>query len=151
MSDGRRDFEITIDASPDEVWAALTNPQQTRQFWHGALNHSTWRPGARWTSESETGELYLDGEIVEADRPHRMVHTMRFLQDEAAAAEPPSLVEISIDAVDGGSRLRLINTNLGPQAVANVTSAGGWEHILSSLKALVETGRRLEVGTSGKM
>jgi uncharacterized protein YndB with AHSA1/START domain len=151
MNDGRRDFEITIDASPDEVWAALTDPQQTRQFWHGALNYSTWQAGARWTSESETGELYLDGEIVEVDRPRRMVHTMRFLQDPAAAAEPPSLVEFSIDALDGGSRLRLINTNLGPQSLENVTSAGGWELILSGLKTLLETGSPLEIGTAGSM
>jgi len=144
MNDGRRDFEITIDASPDVVWAALTDPQQTRQFWHGALNHSTWQAGARWTSESETGELYLDGEIIEVDPPRRMVHTMRFLQDAAAAEEPPSLVEISIDAIDGGSRLRLINTNLGPQSLENVTAAGGWEQILAALKALIETGRPLE-------
>ena len=144
MNDGRRDFEITIDASPAEVWAALTDPQQTRQFWHGALNHSTWQAGAHWTSESETGELYLDGEVVEVDRPRRMVHTMRFLQDAEAADEPPSLVEISIDAIDGGSRLRLVNSNLGPQSLQNVTAAGGWDRILAGLKTLLETGRPLE-------
>ncbi len=151
MSDGRRDFEITIDASPDEVWEALTDPQQTRQFWHGALNHSTWQAGARWTSESETGELYLDGEIVELDRPRRMVHTMRFLQDADAATEPPSLVEINIDALDGGSRLRLINTNLGPQGLENVTSKGGWEYILAGLKSVVESGEPVAAGASDKM
>jgi len=148
MNDGRREFEVTIDASPDEVWAALTDPQQTRQFWHGALNHSTWQAGARWTSESETGELYLDGEIIEVDPPRRMVHTMRFLQDAAAAAEPPSLVEITIDAVEGGSRLRLINTDLGPQGLENVTSKGGWDHILAGLKAVIETGRPLETAAA---
>jgi uncharacterized protein YndB with AHSA1/START domain len=144
MSDGRHEVVVNIKASPDQVWTALTNPQQTRLFWHGALNHSTWRPGAPWTSESDEGELYLDGEIVEADRPQRMVHTMRFLQDPVAAAEPPSLVEISIEAIDGGTQLRLVNTNLGPAALANVRSAGGWEHILGALKVLLETGRPSE-------
>lgn len=144
MNEGRQEVVININASPEQIWAALTNPQQTRLFWHGALNHSTWRPGAPWTSESDEGELFLDGEIVEADRPQRMVHTMHFLQDPAAAAEPPSLVEISIDAVHGGTRLRLVNTNLGPAALENVTGAGGWEHILGGLKVLVETGRPLE-------
>jgi uncharacterized protein YndB with AHSA1/START domain len=144
MNDGRQEVVITIDASPEQIWAALTDPQQTRLFWHGALNHSTWLPGAPWTSESDEGELFLDGEIVEADPPRRMVHTMRFLQDPVASAEPPSLVEISIDAVDGGTRLRLVNTNLGPESLENVTGTGGWEHILGALKVLVETGRPLE-------
>ena len=144
MNEGRHEVVININASPEQIWAALTDPQQTRLFWHGALNHSTWQPGAPWTSESEEGELYLDGEIVEADRPQRMVHTMRFLQDAAAEAEGQSLVEISIDAVPGGTRLRLVNTNLGPAALENVTGAGGWEHILGALKVLVETGQPLE-------
>jgi len=37
MNDGRQEFEITIDASPDAIWEALTDPQQTRQYWHGAV------------------------------------------------------------------------------------------------------------------
>jgi len=144
MNDDRHEVVIDINASPEQIWAALTDPQQTRLFWHHALNHSTWLPGAPWTSESDEGELYLDGEIVEVDRPQRMVHTMRFLQDPTAEAEGPSLVEISIDAVQGGTRLRLVNTNLGPESLENVTGAGGWEHILGALKVLVETGRPLE-------
>jgi len=144
MNEGRHEVVININGSPEQVWAALTDPQQTRLFWHRALNHSTWRPGAPWTSESDAGQLYLDGEILEADPPHRMVHTMRFLQDPVAAAEPPSVVEISIDAVDGGTRLRLVNTNLGPTSLENVTGNGGWKHILGGLKVLVETGRPAE-------
>ncbi|HEY7024501.1 MAG TPA: SRPBCC domain-containing protein [Candidatus Limnocylindrales bacterium] len=144
MNDGRHEVVINISASPEQIWAALTSPQQTRLFWHGANNRSLWRPGAPWTSESDEGELYLDGEIVEVDRPQRMVHTMRFLQDPAATAEGPSLVDISIDAVDGGTRLRLVNTNLGPTSLENVTAGGGWEHILGGLKVLLETGHPLE-------
>jgi uncharacterized protein YndB with AHSA1/START domain len=144
MNQGRCEVQIEIAASADQVWDALTDPQQTRQFWHGALNRSTFQSGARWTSESDTGELYLDGQVIAVERPRRMVHTMHFLQDDAAAAEPPSLVEITIDAVDGGTRLRLVNTNLGPASLANVTSAGGWEHILAGLKKLLETGTPTE-------
>lgn len=138
MTDGSCEVEILIGAPPERVWEALTDPQQTRLFWHGALNHSTWQPGEPWTSESETGELYLDGMVVEADRPRRMVHTMRFLQDPAASAEPASLVEMTVTAVDGGVRLRLVNTNLGPASLENVTGASGWEHILRGMKSLLE-------------
>src|SRR6187431_520894 len=72
MNEGRHEVVININASPEQIWAALTDPQQTRLFWHGALNHSTWQPGAPWTSESDEGELYLDGEIVEVDQRLRM-------------------------------------------------------------------------------
>jgi uncharacterized protein YndB with AHSA1/START domain len=30
-------YEIYIRATPDEVWSALTDPEQTRRFWYGAL------------------------------------------------------------------------------------------------------------------
>jgi uncharacterized protein YndB with AHSA1/START domain len=151
MNDGRSEVEIHIDASPERVWAALTDPQQTRLFWHGAQNHSTWQPGALWTSESDTGELYLDGQIIAVESSRRMAHTMRFLQDVAAADEPPSLVEISIDAVHGGSRVRLVNTGLGPVSLENVSGAGGWKHILSGLKTLLETGTPVGIGGEEKM
>ena len=144
MNDGRNEVVLDIDASPEQIWEALTDPQQTRLFWHHALNHSKWQPGAPWTSESDEGELYLDGEIVEVDPPRRMVHTMRFLQDPVAEAEGPSLVEITLDATDAGTRLRLVNTNLGPAGLENVTGRGGWEQILGALKVLVETGSPLE-------
>ncbi len=139
MNDRQVETEITIAASPEAVWDALTDPQKTRQYWYGALNHSTWEPGARWTSESDQGELYLEGEIFEADRPRRIVHTMSIVHESAAAAEEPSVLTIEIEAVAGGSRLRATNSNLGSATLEYVT--GGWEHILGGLKSLLETGR----------
>jgi uncharacterized protein YndB with AHSA1/START domain len=151
MNQDTREFEIQVAATPDQVWEALIDPQQTRQFWHGALNHSSWQPGAPWTSESDTGELYLDGQVIAVERPHRMVHTMHFLQDPVAVAEPPTLVEISLEAVDGGTRLRLVNSNLGPAALENVSGAGGWKHILAGMKAMLEGGAPLDQSMESKM
>ena len=68
MNDGRREVEIYIRTTPDALWDAITNPEKTRLYWYHALNHSTWTPGARWTSESADGELWLDGEILRGRR-----------------------------------------------------------------------------------
>src|ERR1700738_3341630 len=63
----RQVYEFFIRTTPEKLWDALTNPAVTSQYWHGAFNRSEWRPGASWRSESQDGQLYLDGEILESD------------------------------------------------------------------------------------
>jgi uncharacterized protein YndB with AHSA1/START domain len=64
--------EIYIRTTPAALWQAITDPEFTRRYWYDALNRSEWVPGARCTSESEAGELYLEGEIIEVDPPSRL-------------------------------------------------------------------------------
>jgi uncharacterized protein YndB with AHSA1/START domain len=100
-------------------------------------------PGARWTSESEAGELYLEGEILEVDRPSRLVHTFHVLHEPEAAHDAPSRVTWEITPMGEACRLRLAHDDLGDATRVYVT--GGWELILSSLKTLLETGQPLKV------
>lgn len=136
--------EIEIQTSRAELWQALTDPQLTRQYWYGALNHSTWKPGARWTSESAEGELFLDGEIVEIDPPLRLVHTFHVVHEPEAAAESPSTLTLEISAMGDACVLRATHENVGPATMEYIT--GGWEHILAGLKRMLETGSPLKVG-----
>lgn len=136
--------EIYIRTTPAALWQAITDPDFTRRYWYGALSRSDWLPGAGWTSESETGEVYLEGEIVEVDPPFRLVHTFRVVHEEKAAADPPSKVTWEITPMGETCRLRLTHEELGDATREYVT--GGWEHILSGLKTLLETGRPLKVG-----
>jgi uncharacterized protein YndB with AHSA1/START domain len=150
MNDGRCEVEIDIRATPFELWDAITDPEKTRQYWHHALNRSTWAPRARWTSESAEGEIYIDGEIVEANPPTRLVHTFHFATG-TGVHESPSTVAWDITSRGDACLLRLVHSNLGPDALASVTSGAGWEHILAGLKTLLETGSPLEVGAAGNM
>ena len=118
----------------------MLQPDKTRQYWFHALNHSTWAPGARWTSESAQREIYLDGEIVAVEAPTKLVHTMH-IADGAPADEAPSTVEWDITPMGGACRLHVVNSALGPESLEYVT--GGWEIILSGLKTLLETGTPL--------
>jgi uncharacterized protein YndB with AHSA1/START domain len=135
--------EIYIRTTPAALWQAITDPDFTRRYWYGALNRSDWTPGARWTSESEAGELYLEGEIIEVDPPHRLVHTFHIVHQPEAAVDPPSRVTWEITPMGESCRLRLIHEELGDATRDYVT--GGWEHILAGLKTLLETGQPLKV------
>ena len=132
-------YEIEIAATPERIWDAITDPQQTRQYFYGALSKSDWTVGSRWTSESEEGEVYLDGEILEIDPPRRLVHTLRVVQDPTAALEAPSTVEWQITPLGDTCRLTMTHTGRGP-ATTEYT-AGGWNTILGGLKELLETGQ----------
>lgn len=131
-------YQVEIATTPERLWQAIVDPEQTRKYYYGALSKSDWTVGSRWTSESEDGEVYLEGEILEIDPPRRLVHTLHVVHEPAAAAEAPSRVEYEITQIGDRCRLTLIHTGRGP-ATMEYTS-GGWETILGGLKELLETG-----------
>lgn len=132
-------YEVEIATTPERLWQALTDPEDTRRFWYGALNVSDWQVGSRWESRSPDGEVYLEGEILEIDPPRRLVHTFHVVHEPEAAAEGPSRLEFEITPIGDRCRLTVIHTGRGP-ATMEYTS-GGWETIFSGLKELLETGQ----------
>ena len=132
-------YEIEIATTPERIWDAITDPQQTRQYFYGALSKSDWTVGSRWTSESEDGEVYLDGEILEIDPPRRLVHTLHVVHEAAAAAEAPSRIEFEITQIGNRCQLTVTHTGRGPATIEY--TSGGWNTILGGLKELLETGQ----------
>ena len=131
-------YQVEIATTPERLWKALTDPDETRKFWFGALSISDWKVGSRWTSESEDGEVYLDGEILEIDPPRRLVHTLHVVHEAAAAAEAPSRIEFEITQIGNRCRLTVTHTGRGPATIES--TSGGWETIFAGLKELLETG-----------
>ncbi len=136
--------ETYIRTTPQKLWDAITDPESTRQYWYGALNRSAWTPGSRWVSESADGELFLEGEIIEADPPRRLVHTFHVVHEPDAAQDPPSRVTWEIVQAGESCRLTVTHEEMG-EATEEYTS-GGWTYILSGLKTLLETGAPLAIG-----
>lgn len=137
-------YQLYINASPERLWDAITNPQVVAKFFHGAQVESTYQVGSKLRSLSpDRSQVWGENTILECDPPHRLVHTWRSLYDPTLAAEPESRVTWLIEAQPGGqSRLTLTHDRLdhSPQTAANVK---GWSYILSNLKTVVETGAPL--------
>jgi uncharacterized protein YndB with AHSA1/START domain/DNA-binding transcriptional ArsR family regulator len=136
--------EIYIRTTAEELWRAITDPDFTRRYWYGALSRSEWTVGARWTSEAEDGQVYLEGEILEIEPPRRLAHTFHVVHDPGAAQDAPSRVTWEITPMGDSCRLRLVHEGMGEATRAYVS--GGWEYILSGLKTILETGQPLKVG-----
>ena len=130
-------YQVEIATTAERLWQAITDPEQTRRYWYGALSISDWQVGSRWVSQSADGEVYLDGEILEIDPPQRLVHTFHVVHEPEAAAEAPSRIEWEITPIGDRCRLTITHTGRGPATIAY--TGGGWETILGGLKDLLES------------
>lgn len=138
MTEPENVYQIEIATTPERLWKALTDPQETRKYYYGALSISDWNVGSRWTSQSAEGVVYLEGEILEIDPPRRLVHSFHVVHEPTAAAEAPSRIEFEITLIGDRCRLTVTHTGRGP-ATLEYTS-GGWATIGAGLKELLETG-----------
>ena len=139
-------YSVFIRATPEQVWDAITKPEFTMRYFYGSELESTFEQGAsykQWAPERE--KLWVEGEVLESDRPRRLAHSWRSLFDEESAAEEPSRVTWEIEPQEGGvTKLTVVHDQLeaAPKTAASV--AGGWSYVLSGQKTLLETGEPLE-------
>jgi uncharacterized protein YndB with AHSA1/START domain len=138
-------YSVFVRATPEQLWDAITKPEFTSKYFYGSVIESTWKQGAPYTGwASDRSQQYVDGEVIEASPPRKLVTTWRALYDPETAAEPYSRVTWEIEpAGEGVTKLTVIHDELeaSPKTAENV--AGGWSYILSGLKTLLETGEPL--------
>jgi uncharacterized protein YndB with AHSA1/START domain len=153
------EYVTYIRATPDQVWAALTEPQQIFLYW-GIRLRSEWTAGATMSWEVEGVVIDDPGQVViTADAPTLLEYTWHTVtrefveavggtEDEfaAMAAEDRSRISFRIDPVDGATRLTLRHTGFAPGSMMLAGVNEGWPTIVSSLKSLLETGEPLELG-----
>ena len=138
-------YSVFIRATPEQVWDGITKPEFTARYFYGSVIDSSYEPGTPYTGWAEDRSMqYVDGEVIEADRPRKLVTTWRAMYDPETAAEPHSRVTWEIEpAGEHVTKLTVIHDELeaAPKTAANV--AGGWSFVLSGLKTLLETGEPL--------
>jgi uncharacterized protein YndB with AHSA1/START domain len=136
-------FEIFIKTSPERLWEAITDPEIRSKYNFGARVASDWKPGSRYEMTAMDGAVNLgEGEILEADRPRRLVHSATFLWSDDVKNEGTSRVTWEIEPIGADScRLTVVHDQM--RDGANDEIYGGWPMILSGLKTWLETGEKL--------
>jgi uncharacterized protein YndB with AHSA1/START domain len=98
-------------------------------------------------------DVAVDGEVIEADPPRRLVQTWRMLMDPDIAAEGFTRLTYEIEESKGGvTKLTVIHDLEGAPKLALLVSGGmedqgaggGWSWVLSDLKSLLETGTSMD-------
>jgi DNA-binding transcriptional ArsR family regulator/uncharacterized protein YndB with AHSA1/START domain len=135
-------FEIYIRTTPERLWEAITDPDVRSKYQFGVRVASDWKPGSgiALTHANAPGPLG-EGEVLEADRPRRLVHSMVALWSDEAKGEGTSRVTWDIEPVGDSCRLTLTHDQLREGASEEIY--GGWPMILSGLKTWLETGELL--------
>jgi uncharacterized protein YndB with AHSA1/START domain len=132
-----------IRSTPEEIWKALTEPEFTKKFWFGYSQETTWKPGAPWKMSRPDGTLTDSGEIVEAERPKRLVIKWRNEFMPELKAEGYSRCTFEIMQAGKAVKLTVTHTLDKPNAKFIAAVANGWPSILSNLKSLLETGETI--------
>jgi uncharacterized protein YndB with AHSA1/START domain len=129
-----------IRSSADKVWSALTTPEYTAKTWFGAHHETDWQAGSPWRLVFPDGRVADSGEIVEIDRPRRLV--LRWLNEKPELkAEGWSRCTIEIESVaDDAVKLTVTHQMDGEGTKFIAAVSGGWPRILSNVKSLLETG-----------
>ncbi|MBI3523344.1 MAG: SRPBCC family protein [Betaproteobacteria bacterium] len=144
MSNTEFIYTTYIKTTPEKVWAAITNPEFSRQYWADGIR-SDWKKGSKWQhiSSGETATVVVAGEILESSPPKRLVITWADPADTAGISEH-SRVTFEIEPIGDMVRLNVSHGNLKPGSVMAGRISIGWPRVLSSMKSFLETGMALD-------
>jgi len=129
-----------IRTTPEKLWSALTDSEFMKQYWFGNHCESAWQAGSAWTMLSRDGVILDAGEIVEAERPRRLVIRWQQQKKPELKAEGASLCTMEIEP--SGTAVKLSITHVIEREPSKFIEAvaGGWPKVISNLKSLLETG-----------
>ncbi len=145
MSAPRHVYEIYIRTSPEKLWQAITDPELTRRYYYSSSVESDFTPGSSIAYRMTDGSAVIQGTIVEADAPRRLVQTFAFPLDPATADDRPSRVTWEIEPMGEACLLRLVHDDFDGETATFKGVEHGWVPVLSGLKTLLETGEPLEI------
>lgn len=134
--------EIEVDASIEEVWAALTDPARVKAWMFGTSLETDWVVGSPITwSGQYNGRAYQDrGEVVAIDPPHTLTVThFSPLTGQPDVPENYHTLTYGLEPASGWTRLTLRQDNNADAEEAERARAN-WEQALRALKAHVEAG-----------
>lgn len=137
-------YETYIRATPEDIWKALTSPGFTSQYFYATRVESSWQPGEPVYYRYEDGETTaVEGEVIEAEPPRKLVISWHVLYDENAKKELPSRVSFTLEPMNEQTRLRIVHDRFPEDSVVFDSIRSGWPWIVAGLKSLLETGEAL--------
>jgi len=152
-------YRTYIRASAEAIWEAITTPEWTAKYGYAMLVDYELKTGGAFRVYANEGmkamgcpDVISDGEVIEADPPHKLIQTWRMTMTPEMAAEAFTRVTFDIAPRRGGvTRLTVTHDVTGAPMWAAVLrgdhesggAGGGWSEILSGLKTILETGEQM--------
>ena len=113
MSD-RFVYVTYIRTTPEKLWDALREPEFTRAYWFGNWQESGWKKGASWKLMAPDGSVNASGEVVEIEKPKRLIISWRGEKTPEQKAEGYSRCTYDIEPAGNGTvKLSIEDDGLG--------------------------------------
>jgi uncharacterized protein YndB with AHSA1/START domain len=150
-------YQVYIKATSEAIWDAITTSEWTQRYGYGGRVDYELRPGGAYRAYATEDmlahgapDVIIEGEVVEADAPRRLVQTWNALFDPQIAAEAATRLTFEVEPAEGSVTKLTVTHQLegAPMTAALVGgtipgTGGGWSYVLSDLKTLLETGTSL--------
>jgi uncharacterized protein YndB with AHSA1/START domain len=156
-------YRIYIHCPPQKVWDAITQPEWTEKYGYGGRGVYELKPGGSYKGYTSQGmrdagqkggfavpEIGIEGEVVEAVAPKKLVLKWHMAMDEATASDAVTLLTYELEEpTPGVTKLTVVHDLKGAPNAAGILAGnwesqgagGGWSWMLSDMKTLLETGR----------
>jgi uncharacterized protein YndB with AHSA1/START domain len=140
---------ITINAPVQNVWQALVDPGQTKQYMFGCETVSDWKAGSSllWRMDYKGKELIaVKGNILEIEPGKRLVYTVFDPNNQTMEDIPENYLTVTYELESDGDKTTLNVTQGDYNKVAegerrykeSYNNGEGWNPILAEIKKLVE-------------
>ena len=122
--------QLTFEAPPEQVWAALTEPGEIAR-WFGTAAKLDLRPGGEGVFSWNEIAVPVTVETVEPLR--RFAY--RWVPGQVQEGGPTTLVEFTLDEVPEGTRLTVVESGFAALPEASYEdNSGGWDQELGELR-----------------
>lgn len=131
---------IAINATPDKVWEALTDPDMIREYLFGTNTITDWQKGSPITYKGEwKGQPYEDKGTIVDIVPEKRLHTTYFSGMSGKEDIPENYANViyEISEQQGKTVLTITQDNNADEA-SRKHSEENWNTVLEGLKQLVE-------------
>ena len=132
-----------IRTTPEELWTALTTPEFLKKYWFGMNIETDWQAGSPWKLVFPDGRVADAGDIVEIEKPKRLV--LKWRNEFKPELHEEGYAHCAMEIEQAGEVVKLTIVHEIDKPVSKLIDAVsiGWPKILSSLKSLLETGTAL--------
>lgn len=137
-------YETFIRTTPEKLWRALIDPEFTKQYFFGTLVATSGKPGEAIVYRFPDGSPCVDGEILAAEPPYKLVHTW-IVRYDAELAKERSTITWLIEPRGTVCKLTAVHEMRDAPKTAKHVASEGWSVVLSGLKTLLETGEALVI------
>ncbi|MGZ8501578.1 MAG: SRPBCC family protein [Candidatus Limnocylindrales bacterium] len=139
-------YEIYIRTTPERLWRAITDGNDTARYYYGTAVNSSWEVGAPLSYAYPDGTLAAEGTVLEVDQPRRLVTTFHAVWDPEVSADRAHRMTWEIVPLGDACRLVVTSDDFDGETATYRSFVEGMPVIASGLKTLVETDEALTIG-----